>query len=389
MVRAGLRRGATLALVLLGSSIAPLGPSAQAAVLCQDLQVTLAATADGQDVHGTEAADVISTDGHDRVTIHGNGGDDVVCATTGRSAVIHDGPGAERYVGNRSTLLSYSHVTRGVRIDLGSGSVTDGSEIDTVSGVRKVWGSPQQDVFIGTDGADAYRSRGALLVPAPDDRDLVHTGAGDDRVTADIAEVALGPGDDTATVAGGSVHGGAGDDQVSLHQYDKARSGTMAAYGGPGRDHLFGSVLVNDARTPVAEMVLVGGAGRDVLSQVDVHGSTAFRCPAVCAHARLSGGRGRDRLSLESSRGGLVDLAAGTSRTRTGRALITSIEGVIGSSERDVIRGDARRNHLTGEEGDDLLIGRGGRDRVDGGGGIDRCVAELRRGCEHRRGSGP
>lgn len=75
-----------------------------------------------------------------------------------------------------------------------------------------------------------------------------------------------------------------------------------------------------------------------------------------------------------STQGARVDLAANKA-TNDGFGstdFLFSIEGVIGTTFADVIKGDALDNWLRGDAGNDTLSGGGGNDTLDGGAGSDR-----------------
>ncbi|MFC6341694.1 hypothetical protein ACFP8W_06895, partial [Nocardioides hankookensis] len=357
----------TLAVLALVGGFGVSAASAQAAVeLCQGHPVTIAATATGVPVTGTEGSDVIGVGRFTDVQIDAKGGDDIVCG--GRWSTIYGGPGADSFSGVPSTTLAYSDAASGVDIDLASGSVLDGGEVDTVAGIHRVQGSPYDDTFVGTAGRDDYNS-GDYYTPELEDvlvhGDTVDAGAGDDTVRVRLGDVDLGAGDDLATVAGGTVNGGAGDDELYL-----VTSGV--ANGGPGADIIRPSVSTEEFGEPQedARLLVNGGAGRDVIVHPVAYTVGEF-CPGVCAVGDLRGGPGRDVLTFLSR--GAVDLAVGKARSAHSRSQVRSVESVVGSDEDDVLRGNAARNRLVGNGGRDVLVGRGGRDVAVGGTGRDRC----------------
>src|SRR5207302_426400 len=89
----------------------------------------------------------------------------------------------------------------------------------------------------------------------------------------------------------------------------------------------------------------------------------------------LEGGLGFDWISFLTSRHPVqIDLAAGTA-SGDGNDTLAGFEGVFGSNEGDVLRGDSSANPLVGERGNDHLFGRGGSDTLLGG--IDFYVGDL------------
>lgn len=87
----------------------------------------------------------------------------------------------------------------------------------------------------------------------------------------------------------------------------------------------------------------------------------------------LDGGAGKDYASYATSNGYvIVDLQS--PNVNTGQAAgdtYTSIEGIIGSSYDDTIRGDQSANTLMGEAGNDRIEGKAGNDTLNGGSGND------------------
>ena len=119
------------------------------------------------------------------------------------------------------------------------------------------------------------------------------------------------------------VRGTAGADQLVIG-YLGGEGGVV--YGGGGDDRI--GHIGNGSTLLGGRARLVGGPGRDHITNVEVH-------------ARLEGGPGPDRLE-----------------------------------------GGYQTDDLYGNDGDDVLLGGGGTDRAWGGRGRDRCVAEQRTGCE-------
>ena len=85
----------------------------------------------------------------------------------------------------------------------------------------------------------------------------------------------------------------------------------------------------------------------------------------------LDGGAGFDTADYSWATADVaVDLAAGKEFNDNGT--LVSIEGVLGGSGDDVLRGDAGPNRLDGGPGDDDLDGRDGDDVLIGGTGSNR-----------------
>lgn len=149
-------------------------------------------------------------------------------------------------------------------------------------------------------------------------------------------------GDDTADI----LNGAGGRDQLL------GGAGNDLLIGGAGADRLIGGTGNDMLRGDNGSDLLKGGAGNDT----------------------LEGGKGDD--TLDGGRGhDLVDFTGASSAVelRLGRASdnLISIEGAIGSTHDDVLRGNNERNSLFGGLGDDALSGGRGNDRLAGGNGSD------------------
>ena len=139
--------------------------------------------------------------------------------------------------------------------------------------------------------------------------------------------------------------------------------GNDLIYGGSGNDRLLGGPGTDGLSGGIGIDLLEGGSGDDV----------------------LHGGRGRDAVSYQGRSDSVaVDLAQGTGGGRGERDRLLDVEGVIGSSAADTIRGTSGADTLVGGEGRarDRLRGRAGNDgligyRAVGGRGDD--VLDARR----------
>jgi Ca2+-binding RTX toxin-like protein len=127
--------------------------------------------------------------------------------------------------------------------------------------------------------------------------------------------------------------------------------------GANGNDALFGGNGDDD---------LYGGYGDDILS-----GGNGFNY--------LSGGSGYDIVDYSfystTSTGININLTSGEAYSRgTGPVvddILSSIEGVIGSTRADYIVGNSAANSLEGNSGSDIIKGEGGNDEIWGDRGAD------------------
>jgi Ca2+-binding RTX toxin-like protein len=207
----------------------------------------------------------------------------------------------------------------------GADQLSGGVGNDTLSG------GDDDDVLAGGDGNDNLIGGFGL--------DTITGGAGHDGITGGAGNDLLsgGGGDDT-------ISGGEGDDQIA---------------GGAGNDSLAGD-LGNDT--------LSGGTGDDLLSGF------------LGGNDVLDGGAGFDTASYiysgpqDDGSGVVADLEspAGNTGDAVGETYV-SIEGLLGTSYRDTLRGNDADNIIDGGYGADVLEGRGGADQLIGGtdGSID------------------
>jgi Ca2+-binding RTX toxin-like protein len=187
----------------------------------------------------------------------------------------------------------------------------------------------------------------------------------------------------TGTAAGESLRGNGADEVILGRGGDDVldgRGGTSVLRGGGGDDVLVSGSVYYD-RFDYADWDLI-----------DVRFDT-FR-------QLFDGGKGSDTLDLGDSKNTRHDidlrdgvLVEGSNRTFTPdghKTLLTSIENVVGSGGRDIVRGSDADNvldgggyldRLHGGAGDDTIYGGPARDRLyggtgdnllDGGGGLDR-----------------
>lgn len=120
-------------------------------------------------------------------------------------------------------------------------------------------------------------------------------------------------------------------------------------------------VLANVAED---DETLTGGAGNDLFI-------------ADAGDDQLDGGDGDlDTVSYAAYNKRVVaDLDAGTVTTQDGTDTLINIEGVIGGSSNDLLKGGELDDLLEGMSGNDHLYGNGGNDTLFGGWGNDRLVA--------------
>lgn len=148
-------------------------------------------------------------------------------------------------------------------------------------------------------------------------------------------QLRMGAGNDTA-------YGGVGDDRVF------GQDGNDVLYGGDDDDQVDGGAGSDS---------LFGGTGNDRL----MGGEDADY---------FDGGAGLDFVTYSEggTEGVTVNLITGTGSGGTAEGdVYVNIENVSGSTQNDVLIGDANANTLNGNDGDDTINGGAGDDKIGGG----------------------
>ncbi len=316
---------------------------------------TIFARSGNDEVYGGDGADRLDG-GHDDDLIDGGAGDDHLTGGNdeGNDTLI-GGSGADLLNGrDGNDTADYSASSAGVTIDLSSvdangyaiGSGGD-AEGDRLESIEALVGSShadhftganiasQSDTLIGNDGNDTiFARKGDDFVYGGDGSDRLDGGYDDDIIEGGSGDDHLTGGNDAGndTLIGGigadSLDGQDGDDNLD---------------GGEGNDSLFGGAGTDQ---------LFGGAGAD----------------------QLDGGEGFDVAHYSDASSGLtVDLQSSSDNTGDAAGdTFVSVEGIVGSTYDDHLRGDDADNLIYGNEGDDTSRGRDGDDVIYGQDGDDR-----------------
>ncbi len=316
-------------------------------------------------------------------TLYGGSGNDILDAREGNDALYGEdgddtivGGEGDDYIdgGDGSDLLDNSSLNKSLYIDL-SKNIATGVGDDKIVNIENLSGSMADDVLIGDDKDNLLMGNGGddTLI-GKGGNDTLDGGDGEDEVNYESAiggidaslenEIVSGEGldrlIDIENISGSSfddlikgdlnsnkLSGNSGDDEI------RGAKGDDTLLGDKGDDLLFGD---EDNDT------LIGGDGDDTLS-------------GGAGDDRLDGGEGLDvadyslsteAIDLDLSSSGDKDIGGGQ-----GIDSFVSIEGVIGSSFDDTLRGDNQDNILIGRGGDDFLDGGEGDDLLDGGEGSD------------------
>ena len=283
---------------------------------------------------------LVGLDGAD--SLYGLSGQDHLQGGTGNDLLI-GGSGADSIIGGDGLLdtASYAESNQGVTIDLTDGLAESGgtAEGDVLTGIENLVGSDLADTLTGSPDATVNALFGGSGNDTLDGRqggDTLVGGSGSDWAlyftSGNAVRVDLGDG---LPEGGGQANG---DTLVSIEN----------VLGSGGNDTLRGDDGLN---------ILLGATGDDTL-----RGSLGADT--------LDGGAGLDTVSYDGFAAAVnVDLAA-NAELNFGQTLL-NLEHVTGSSQSDIIAGNALDNTLLGGDGGDTLSGRAGADFLAGGTGLD------------------
>ena len=264
--------------------------------------------------------------------LYGGPGDDMLNGGD-ENDTLEGGPGADELTGgDGNDTASYASSAAGVIVRLHSGQAMGGDAEGDIWGnlVTATYTMPAEDsedpdVEKSETVPDIINLTGSAMadVLAGDSRiNEIRGGGGDDRIYG-------GPGGGNDTLHGDAgndrIYGGRGDDEL---------------YGGAGNDHLWGNSGTD---------ILEGGPGNDTYY---LHASpTGAVADTVTEDTTMRGGM--DTITFAGSR-------FGVGASSSAYAIPNFVENIIGSSEDDVITGNALPNIIEGGDGGDRLMGGAG-----------------------------
>jgi Ca2+-binding RTX toxin-like protein len=258
----------------------------------------------------------------------GRGGDDLYVVDSGNDKVIETANEGTDLV---KALISYGLAANVENLTLLGNAAIDGTgnSLDNIltgnGAANRLDGGAGNDRLIGGGGDDVY------LLDSSGDVVVENANEGADTILAGFS-YSLGTNLENLTLTGTGAIDGTGN---GLDNLLTGNSGNNQLFGGAGND------------------ILIGGAGND----------------------RLDGGDGFDLASYDDLTIALeVDLnnSAGTVISASGTDTLVSIEGIVGGSGNDTLKGNGADNQLGGGSGDDTLMGLAGNDILRGGAGLDQ-----------------
>jgi Ca2+-binding RTX toxin-like protein len=229
---------------------------------------------------------------------------------------------------------------------------------------RLIFGTSQDDVLRGTDGADIiYGFAGNDTVYANSGDDLVFGGSGRDVLFGESGDDQLFGGTGSDVLDGGfgndQLFGGTGDDVLQGSQ------GNDLLDGGAGIDVADYSNLSQAVILKPRGVVTKGSLGRDIVKDVEI----------------ILGAQGQRNVidSSTSDPGSSINVDLGNNQLTVlglpnGQSLsfqVFEFPDVNGTNGADIMVGDDQGNILNGLGGNDLINGAGGNDTINGGDGND------------------
>ncbi|MEF8735243.1 MAG: calcium-binding protein [Candidatus Accumulibacter necessarius] len=299
-------------------------------------------------LQGNGQANILSgLDGNDGLyggagndTLLGGAGSDFLAGGGGNDS-IDGGVIADRINYTDGNTVSYASANAAVRVDLGTGTASDGlGGTDTLANIFYVQGSAQNDTLLGS---------AALTL------EIFEGGAGDDSIDGGAItdtlnnenanrvsyQNASGPVTVTLTFSGGTLAG--------------------SATGADGNDTLFN---INQVRGSSHNDSLTGSDNTELVEQFEGRGGADT----------IDGAGGLDLVRYDNAAAGVnVDLGVGSaSDGDLGTDTLSNIEGARGSRHDDTLTGGNAASVAL-----EFFMGLGGDDTIDGGSGYDRAEYHL------------
>lgn len=329
-----------------------------------------------------------------RDVVNGGNGDDLIIYESGDGYDdIDGGIGNDTYESTWTANRTYDLV-----LQLHGGNAPD---FDLIGIENVISHGTTDDTLIGNGVANLLDGRGGNdTITGGGGADTLLGGDGDDTISGGSAQDSMDGGsgidllDYTHWAGGGLYNLGTGIASFSGH-YDEVIANFENLVTGSGNDTITGSSAANvidagDGHDSVnggsGIDTIEGGAGNDTINgdgNIDSVSGGAGDDWIIMVGGDFTddvdGGDGIDTLDVSAiAFGGFlgftIDLNTGTYNNGgglEGPRTIAFVENVIGSTEVDMIGGDALANRLDGGDGDDQINGRLGEDTLIGGLGND------------------
>lgn len=333
--------------------------------------------------------------------VYGGAGNDTLLGEAGNDLLdgganddlLNPGTGIDSINGGTGfDIVTYADsLSGGVLVDLTNAALNTGEAAgDTITAIEGVIGTAFNDSLRGDTLANTlFGGGGNDLLAGRDGNDILAGGAGADINDGGIgfdyasySDSAAGMIVDLALVAQ-NTGDAAGDSYIQIEGligsgYNDSLRGDAQAnwiYGGGGIDYIYGrdgdDVLLGEADNDTIQ----GNAGNDQL----FGGEGDDRLYGGIGADVLNGGNGMDLARYDDATARVTaDLATpGANTGDAGGDIFVSIEGFVGTSFNDDLRGNSAGNFIFGGGGIDFIYGRDGNDTLLGEAGNDTILGEL------------
>ena len=291
---------------------------------------------------GTGSDGFLGLNGND--TIVGGDGDDYIRIGYTSNAIGNDvidgGSGSDAIV-----YQSGSSSTPPITANLATHTVTSAQGAISLTSIERVYGTAQNDLFIGGDPAHSIDSLGNTTIEifrGEGGNDTIAGGAGDFFSVASYTDNASNQVVIADLHSGYVIDGRGGIDILT---------NVRAIWGGAGNDQLTGGGLTRSPTGTFSELFR-GNAGNDV-----INGNNAYSdgVDASADRADYSGNTSTQAVNVNLSTGVASDGLGGTDT-------LIDIDQVYGGAGNDILKGSAVSEVFDGGAGNDTITGGGGMD---------------------------
>ncbi|WP_040449093.1 cadherin domain-containing protein [Hoeflea phototrophica] len=320
-----------------------------------------------------------------RVTLRGNGGDDVLTGGEGNDE-INGGAGADQLFGGGGNDVFYIDADDTL---IRGGAGADTVIVDTAAGVTLDMTTSEIENAVGNAGNDQFDATGSTVrvtLRGNGGDDVLTGGEGNDEINggAGADQFFGGGGDDFMYIDADDtlIRGGAGADTVIVDTaagvtLDMTTAEIENAVGNAGNDQFdaSGSTVRVTLRGNGGDDVLTGGEGNDEINggagadQLFGGGGDDFFY-IDADDTLIRGGAGEDTVLVDTAAGVTLDMTTAEIENAVGNAGNDHFDAT-GSTVRVTLRGNGGNDSLTGGDGNDLVEGGDGADQLTGGGGND------------------
>ncbi|MDY0328369.1 MAG: hypothetical protein RBR07_08990, partial [Arcobacteraceae bacterium] len=279
-------------------------------------------------------------------TIEGDSSNNVFDGNSGTDTIVFENAGAKvvANIGNEVTLNSITYTANQAT------GATIGT--DTITNFENITGGSGDDTLIGNSGIN--------IIYGGIGKDFIFGGEGDDKLYGEDGDdlIAGGEGHDT-------IDGGEGSDTVTYADASSVIVNLRGATYGSG----YVTYGVDEYTDKLYSIENVTGSDGDDTIQGNETNNT------------LDGAAGINTVSYSGAASGVVVNLGLQGQTQDtigdGVDYLANFANLIGSSQVDILSGDANSNMINGGAGDDTIYGIGGSNYLYGGTGDDTIYGKV------------